>query len=304
MAQREPIVCVVWVGVYDAFAADEVCSDAESSDMVRTSYVKCYAARMAHPPLIGVTMSTTPDGPPGKNPPRAWLNNAYFRAVVDAGGIPLLLPPHLDPRALDALWSRLDGILLTGGGDVDPARFGEERQPTVADVSEARDRLEIEVTERATHDRRPLLAICRGVQVLNVALGGSLYQDIASDTGSTIAHSQQAPRDQPTHPVKVMGEGTRLGATLGVPEVEVNSMHHQAIKRLGRGLREVAWAPDGIIEGVEITDGEALVLGVQWHPEELAPRDATACNLFRTLVTVAGSPHSSRRTRPHPQRTS
>jgi putative glutamine amidotransferase len=242
---------------------------------------------MAHPPLIGVTMSTTPDGAPGKNPPRAWLNNAYFRAVADAGGIPVLLPPHLEGRALDALWSRLDGILLTGGGDVDPARFGEDPHPTVVDVSDARDRLEIEVTERAVHDRRPLLAICRGVQILNVALGGSLYQDIASDIGSTIAHSQTAPRDQPTHPVKVMGEGTRLGATLGAPEVEVNSMHHQAIKRLGRGLREVAWAPDGIIEGVEIPDAGGLVFGVQWHPEELTAHDPAARNLFRTLVTAA-----------------
>jgi putative glutamine amidotransferase len=289
MAQRDPIVCVVWVGVYDDFAAGEPCSDAESSDIVRTSYAKCYAARMAHPPLIGVTTSTTPDGVQTNTPPRAWLNNAYLRAVLEAGGIPVLLPPHLDGRALDQLWARLDGILLTGGGDVDPSRFGEDRHSTVADVSDARDRLEIEVTERAMRDRRPLLAICRGIQVLNVALGGSLHQDIASDTGSTIAHTQTAPRDQPTHPVKVMGEGTRLGATIGAPEIEVNSMHHQAIKRLGRGLREVAWAPDGIIEGIEITDGHALVLGVQWHPEELVAHDPAARNLFRTLVTSAES---------------
>jgi len=243
-------------------------------------------------PLIGVTMSTTPDGPPettSRTPPRAWLNNAYLRAVQQAGGIPILLPPHLDARALDALWARLDGILLTGGGDVAPRRFGEEPHPTVADVSESRDGLEIQVTERAIHERRPLLAICRGIQVLNVALGGSLYQDIASDTGGTIAHSQKAPRDRPTHPVKVMGEGTRLGAVLGAPEVEVNSLHHQAIKHLGRGLREVAWAPDGIIEGVEALDTSALVLGVQWHPEELTAHDPAARNLFRVLVMAAES---------------
>jgi putative glutamine amidotransferase len=289
MAQRDPIVWVVWVGVYSRFAAGEPCSDAESSDIVRTSYAKCYAARMAHPPLIGVTMSTTPDGAQTNTPPRAWLNDAYLRAVQEAGGIPLLLPPHLDGSALDALWSRLDGILLTGGGDVEPARFGEARHPTTAEVSDARDRLEIDVTERAMHDRRPLLAICRGIQVLNVALGGSLHQDIATDIGSTIAHAQTAPRDQPTHLVKVMGEGTRLGATLGAPEIAVNSMHHQAIKRLGRGLREVAWAPDGIIEGVEIADGHTLVLGVQWHPEELVAHDPAARNLFRTLITSAES---------------
>ena len=245
---------------------------------------------MAHPRLIGVTTSTTPDDFTGSTPPRAWLNNAYLRAVQQAGGIPILLPPHVDEHALDALWSRLDGILLTGGGDIDPERFEEARHATVADVSDARDRLEIEVTERALHERRPLLAICRGIQVLNVALGGSLYQDIASETGSTIAHSQIGPRDRPTHAVKVMGEGTRLGATLGALEVEVNSMHHQAIKRLGRGLREVAWAPDGIIEGIEMPDAPALVLGVQWHPEELTAHHLAARNLFRTLVTAAESP--------------
>jgi putative glutamine amidotransferase len=242
---------------------------------------------MDHPPLIGVTMSGTPDGAQADAPPRAWLNDAYLRAVQRWGGIPVLLPPQLEREALDALWARLDGILLTGGGDIDPARFGEERHPTLAGVSDARDRLEIEVTERAVHERRPVLAICRGIQVLNVALGGSLYQDIASETGSPIAHGQTEPRDRPTHPVKVMGEGTRLGATLGAPEIEVNSLHHQAIKRLGRGLRDVAWAPDGIIEGVEIPDTSAFVLGVQWHPEELVAHDPAARNLFRTLVRAA-----------------
>jgi putative glutamine amidotransferase len=244
---------------------------------------------MAHPPLIGVTMSTTPDSVQTSTPTRAWLNDAYLRAVQEAGGIPVLLPPHLDGAALEALWPRLDGVLLTGGGDVDPARFGEAPHPKTAEVSEARDRLEIDVTERAVRAGRPLLAICRGIQVLNVALGGSLHQDIASDTGGAIVHAQTAPRDQPTHPVKVMGEGTRLGATLGAPEVEVNSMHHQAIKRLGRGLREVAWAPDGIIEGIEGVDDGPLVLGVQWHPEELVARDAAARNLFRALIASAGS---------------
>jgi putative glutamine amidotransferase len=244
---------------------------------------------MARPALIGVTMSATPDDDRGTAPARAWLNHAYLRAVQQAGGVAVLLSPALEPGALDALWPRLDGILLTGGGDVDPDRFGEARHSTVDMVSEARDRLEIEVTERAVHARRPLLAICRGIQVMNVALGGSLYQDIASDTGSAIPHSQTEPRDRPSHAVKVMGEGTRLGATLGASEVAVNSMHHQAVKRLGRGLRDVAWAPDGIIEGVEMPDASPLVLGVQWHPEELIARDPAARNLFHTLVAAAGS---------------
>ena len=244
---------------------------------------------MSRPPLIGVTMSVTADADGGTSPPRAWLNNAYVRAVQQAGGVPVLLPPHLDDRALDTLWSRLDGILLTGGGDVDPRRFTDDPpHPTVDLVSEARDRLEIAVVERARHAQRPLLAICRGIQVLNVALGGSLHQDIAAETGSTLAHSQTAPRQQPTHAVKVMGEGTRLGQTLGAPEIEVNSLHHQSVKRLGRDLREVAWAPDGIIEGVELVpDARGFLLGVQWHPEELVAHDEGARNLFRALVASA-----------------
>jgi putative glutamine amidotransferase len=243
---------------------------------------------MTRPALIGVTTSTTADGAQGRTPPRAWLNNAYLLAVQQGGGVPVLLPPHLDGRALDALWSRLDGLLLTGGGDVAPARFTEDPpHPTVDGVSTARDRLEIEVTERALHDGRPLLATCRGIQVLNVALGGSLYQDIASENPNAIVHAQAAPRTQATHPVKVMVENTRLGAALGSPEVKVNSFHHQAIKTLGRGLREVAWAPDGIIEGVEMPGVPALVLGVQWHPEELVGHDPVARNLFRTLVAAA-----------------
>src|SRR2546425_1978558 len=147
---------------------------------------------------------------------------------------------------------------------------------------------------RALEDDVPLLAICRGVQVVNVALGGSLYQDIADQyrdtadpTRKPLPHSQTERRDQPTHAVKVMGEGTRLGKILGALELEVNSMHHQAIKTLGRGLREVAWAPDGIIEGVELADGNRFVVGVQWHPEELVARDPAACNLFAALVGEA-----------------
>lgn len=230
--------------------------------------------------LIGVTTSVTVD----RYPERAYVNAAYLRAVQEAGGVPVLLPPHLDGPAREALWPRLGGLLLTGGGDVDPARFGEARHATAAEVSEARDGLEIELTERALTERLPLLAICRGVQVLNVALGGSLHQDIPSDP---ILHSQKEPRHQPTHPVKVLGEGARLGLVCGALDLEVNSFHHQAIKRLGRGLRDVARAPDGIVEGVEMPDAGGFILGVQWHPEDLVGHDPAARNLFSALVAAA-----------------
>jgi putative glutamine amidotransferase len=231
-------------------------------------------------PLIGVSMSITV----GASPERAYVNTAYLRAVQDAGGIPVLLPPQADAEARRVLWERLDGVVLTGGGDIDPAKFGETAHPKTIEVSPARDALEIELVERAMHDDIPLLGICRGLQVLNVALGGSLHQDLSVEP---IQHSQKEPRDQATHAVKVMGEGTRLGRVLGAVEVQVNSMHHQGINRLGRGLREVAWAPDGLIEGIEADGGDRFVLAVQWHPEELVGHDAAARNLFAAVVDAA-----------------
>jgi putative glutamine amidotransferase len=234
-------------------------------------------------PLIGITTSVTVD----KVPERAYVNSTYIRAVQAAGGIPLLLTPHFTPEVQAALWQRLDGLILTGGGDIEPARFGEPRHPSVDDVSPARDELELGLTRRAVTDDVPLFAICRGIQVLNVALGGSLVQDLPSEWPNALVHSQKAPRHEPTHPVKVMGEGTRLGRVLGSLELEVNSMHHQAIKRLGDGLREVAWAPDGVIEGVEMAGDDRFVLGVQWHPEELVGHDQAARNLFSAIVDAA-----------------
>jgi len=234
-------------------------------------------------PLIGITTSVTVD----RTPERAYVNGAYIRAVQAAGGIPVLLTPHFTPEVQAALWSRLDGLVLTGGGDIDPARFGEARHPAVDEVSPARDDLEIWLTHQALVDGVPLFAICRGIQVLNVALGGTLVQDIPGELPDALVHSQKAPRHEATHAVKVMGEGTRLGRALGTLEVNVNSMHHQAIKRLGDGLREVAWAPDGIVEGVEMPGDDRFVLGVQWHPEELVGHDPAARNLFAAIVDAA-----------------
>jgi len=241
-----------------------------------------YARAVTQLPLVGVTTSVTVD----TYPERAYLNTAYVRAVEQAGGVPVLLPPPLGAAARDGLWARLDALILTGGGDVDPRHFGEPRHPTLAEVSEARDTLELELTRGALAQGLPLLAICRGIQVLNVALGGSLYQDVRSDPGSPLAHSQAERRHQPTHQVKVQA-GSRLAAVLGALEVDVNSFHHQALARLGRGLAAVAWAPDGIVEGVEPAGGDPFVLGVQWHPEDLVEHDPAARRLFAALVIAA-----------------
>jgi putative glutamine amidotransferase len=234
-------------------------------------------------PLIGVSTSITV----GENPERAYVNSAYLRAIEQAGGIPVLLPPQLGAAARDTLWRRLDGLVLTGGGDVEPGRFGEAAHVATMLVSAERDTLELELVDRALRDEVPLFGICRGLQVLNVALGGSLHQHIPDAVGGAVAHAQSEPRHVPTHPVKVLAEGTRLGRIVGVPELAVNSFHHQAVKTPGRGLREVAWAPDQVIEALEHEDQRRFVLAVQWHPEDLVEQDAAARALFGAVVEAA-----------------
>jgi putative glutamine amidotransferase len=169
---------------------------------------------------------------------------------------------------------------------MDPARFGQAPHATLYDVAPSRDTLETSVLNLSLARGVPVLAVCRGVQVLNVALGGTLHQDVATEPGTQIPHSQKEPRDQPTHKVKITPD-SRLAETLGTDEIEVNSMHHQAIHRLGRGLTAVAWAPDQLVEGAEISDPARFVLGVQWHPEELVGHSEPARRLFSALVAAA-----------------
>jgi putative glutamine amidotransferase len=233
-------------------------------------------------PRIGVSMSITV----GTSPERAYVNSTYLNAIQLAGGVPIALPPQLSGRSWERLAAGLDGLLLTGGGDIDPALFGEAPHPTVFDVAPVRDTFDAAAARWALERHVPLLCSCRGIQVLNVALGGSLYQDVGTEPGTTLTHSQKEPRDQPPHKVKVT-PGSRLAEVLGADEVEVNSMHHQAIKGLGRGLTAVAWAPDQIVEGVELPDHPGFVLGVQWHPEELIAHSEPARRLFGALVTRA-----------------
>ena len=235
-------------------------------------------------PLIGVTTSSELTV---KGVPRAFLNASYIRAVERAGGIPVLLTPYHSPAALSALWPRLDGILLTGGGDVEPSRFGEAPHPQTSLISKERDALELElVTRRAIDDAVPLLAICRGLQVLNVAVGGTLHQHVPDEFGTTITHSQEGPRHARTHEVSVE-RGSLLARVAGADQLRVNSFHHQAINTLGEGLRPVAWADDKVVEAAELPDAKAFVLAVQWHPEELVEEDAAALRLFEALVGAA-----------------
>jgi putative glutamine amidotransferase len=237
---------------------------------------------MSRDPLVGVTTSITID----QSPERAYVNSAYLHAVQQAGGVPVLLPPQLSKSSLERLVHGLDALLLTGGGDMDPSAFGEAPHPTLYDVAPSRDALETRATLMALDKKTPLLAICRGVQVLNVVLGGSLHQDVTTEPGTDILHSQKEARDQTTHKVTVT-PGSRLSKVLGGEDLEVNSFHHQVIKTLGRGLVPVAWAPDKLVEGVELDDDSRFVLGVQWHPEHLVGNSEPARRLFSALVTAA-----------------
>ncbi len=214
-------------------------------------------------PLVALTATTKEIG----GMMRVRLNEAYVDAARAAGLIPIVVPP-LRPNELEDVVSVVAGIMLTGGEDVDPARYGARRHPSVEHSHAARDECELALIRLAREKRLPTLAICRGIQVMNVALGGTLIQDIPSERPSDIDHDQSANRTMRVHDVTLEAD-SRLAAALGASKVAVNSSHHQAIDRAADGLRVSACAPDGIIEGVEWEGDDWWMLGVQWHPEEL-----------------------------------
>lgn len=214
-------------------------------------------------PVVAVTASI----PEEEHPSRVRLNAAYLTALENAGLVPLVVPPLADPDAADRILAGVDGLVLTGGEDVAPDYFGEERHPALGTVNKVRDATEIALISAARRLRLPVLAICRGIQVLNVECGGSLIQDIAAQRPGALAHNGEGPRHETVHSVTIEQDSILALAT-GATRLDVNSLHHQAIDRPGDGLRVTATAPDGIIEGVESSD-DWWVLAVQWHPEEM-----------------------------------
>jgi putative glutamine amidotransferase len=206
----------------------------------------------------------------------------YAEAVRRAGAIPLLIQPG-EPR-MDELMTLLDALILSGGGDVDPSLYSDDEHTHVYWVSEERDRFEIDLVNRSLETDKPLLCICRGLQVLNVALGGSLIQHIPDTVTDAIPH-RQPPRDPIPHSVE-LAEGSRLASIMGVEQVTTASWHHQAVERLAPGLAVAGRAPDGVIEAVELPD-KPTVMAVQWHPELTAHADPTQQRLFDELVQMA-----------------
>ena len=227
-----------------------------------------------HRPLIGLTVGAA-QARDGLEYVR--LRTTYAQAVEAAGGLPVLVPPIGDSSALGALLERLDGLVLPGGGDVDPAAYGEPMngsQPPNVEL----DRLELDAALWAAERDMPMLGICRGQQVINVAMGGSLIQHMDG-------HAPDGPREQLHHGLRVAPE-SRLANVLGFTQLRVNSHHHQAVKRLGAGLVAVAWAEDGTIEGIEAPD-RAWLMAVQFHPEDLVPEHEASQRLFSEFIERA-----------------
>jgi putative glutamine amidotransferase len=217
---------------------------------------------------------------------RSMLSEMYTLAVSRAGGAPVVLPQGLPDAQLCELAARLDGLLFTGGGDVHPQRYASAMHPLVDSVDEERDRTEVLLIQEAVRLGKPFFGICRGIQVINVALGGTLYEDVLAQMPEAQPHaySSEWPRDHLAHPVRLQ-EGSRLAKILGGASVRVNSLHHQGLRRVAPGLQAMGWAPDGLVEAVELPD-HPYGLAVQWHPEWLQQHEPMR-ELFRAFVVAA-----------------
>jgi len=237
-------------------------------------------------PVIGITGRTDRSARP-PNPLLFSIDQTYVQAVKLGGGAPVIIPSCLEEAELRAVFELLDGLVFSGGGDILPALFGEEDSGLLWFVDERRDRSELALARWALADGLPLLAICRGIQVLNVAAGGTLIQDIPTQVPHALTHSTVAgrPRDIVAHTVEVE-PSSHLAALVGGGELGVNSAHHQAVKDVGEGLIVTARAPDGVIEGLE-SPHHPFCIGVQWHPEAMAEsRPGMRC-LFVGLARAA-----------------
>ncbi len=236
-------------------------------------------------PIIGLTSRST-NGPTRLT----GVSRAYLGALEAAGAAPLILPLGLSEGSWHALFERLDGVLIPGGGDIGLQRLGFEGPlPSLKETSEERDLIEFTLVRWAVAERRPLLGICRGAQVMNVALGGTLYLDLPSQFPGALRHDapEGTPRGDPAHTVSVE-PGSLLAGTLGLIETPVNSFHHQAAREPAPGVLVAARAPDGVVEAIEIPD-HPFALGVQWHPEEMLA-EPSMMHLFEAFVRACAQP--------------
>lgn len=221
---------------------------------------------------------------------RTRLNAAYTDAARASGLRPYILP-LLQPADADVMLDDLDGLLLTGGEDVDPEHYGAPPHPALGDVHAGRDGFEIALVRAARARGLPTFAICRGMQIANVALGGSLVQDLPSEWPNALAHESARARTERTHDVRLTA-GSRLARACGATGISVNSMHHQAVARVAGGVAATAHAPDGVVEGIEWSGGDWWMLGVQWHPEELMSTPESWDRALFTAFAEAARDHA------------
>lgn len=228
-------------------------------------------------PLIGITCGLDSD--------RYAVTKYYSQAVEKCGGLPVILPLTTNRSTLESLCQKISGLILSGGGDLDPTHFGEEPAIGLRRISPERDYFELELTKLFLAVNKPILGICRGMQVLNIAAGGTIWQDIHTQLYyPVLKHSQEAPKWYPTHLVQIKAD-TLLSSVLGADEVRVNSFHHQSINKVAKGFRINALATDGIVEGIESLE-DRFVLGVQWHPECMWENDPIQFLLFKKFVNA------------------
>lgn len=240
-------------------------------------------------PIIGITPSPVEDKLSHGTFIRYAMASTYTEAVEAAGGVPLVIPPQRGN--IDEILSTIDGLLLSGGADIDPARYGDtELHPETYGINPLRDELELELVRAAIDRNMPMLCICRGIQVLNVALGGTLTQDIPDQYPTDLEHRQHhidIAKEEPSHDVSVT-PNSLLARTYGAETIAVNSFHHQAIREIAPGLEIDGHATDELIESVSYPES-AWVLGVQWHPEMMFQRHEEHLRPFSALVAAAAS---------------
>ncbi len=249
-------------------------------------------------PVIGVPTQTLQaiDGIP-EGLPHSWvMNHRYFVALASVGALPWMVPLLEDAATLRAMYEQLDGVFIAGGVDLCPSTYGAETHELCGRTDPARDRVELQFTRWAMEEGKPVFGICRGMQVINVAAGGTLHQDCAEFLPNSIKHdyfpTAGFARDYLAHEVEVAPR-TRLAGIFGAEEIQVNSMHHQGICRLAEGLTASAVASDGLIEALE-TSNDRFVVGVQWHPEMLIDKDAGTRRLFVAFIEAAREWNQSR----------
>lgn len=234
-------------------------------------------------PIIGILSSRSDIPlPGGQILPIEYASVAYCRAVVRGGGTPILLPVTPEEDLAEQMFAQCDGILFPGGFDVDPRFYKEAPDPMIGTIDSTMDRFWFQALDFAVVNKVPLLGICRGMQLVNVGLGGSLYQDLARRGVPSYLHSQRQRRDYLMHEVRIE-PGSRLSRVLGEERIYTNTMHHQCVKELGRGLKLVAQTDDGVPEALESEDGQIML--VQWHPEALLETEPKMRRLFEDLIS-------------------